>query len=252
MGAFTANLQEIRDRILPVIHPYRTNLVHSVRSDGSLCAMKMDIYGGMGIVVVNVLGDLGIMTCKANKFVSFGLTLADSDMTGNGINFLPDAGGLNVLRHFIFDMCKVSGATYISVYWQLFRCCLRDMLADPSHPVVATLFIISEGSRYDLAKDEAMLHGDERRLLGQSICNTYQSGLEWMFTNQARETVRPSAPRNDDNCILYGIAFDDKFIVELKTRIRSIIRSRKSVRHQKVVGLSGVPGAMCSAQLSLN
>ena len=64
----------------------------------------------VGIVVVNVLGDLGRLTYKANKFVSFGLTLADSDMTGNGINFLPDAGGLNVLRHFIFDMCKVSGS----------------------------------------------------------------------------------------------------------------------------------------------
>ena len=125
------------------------------------------------------------------------------------------------------------------------------MLADPSHPVVATLFIISEGSRYDLAKDEAMLHGDERRLLGQSLCNTYQSGLEWMFTTQARETVRPSAPRNDDNCILYGIAFDDKFIVELKTRILSLMRGRRSVRHQKVVGLCVVAGAVCSAQLPL-
>ena len=70
-----------------------------------------------------------------------------SDMKGNGINFLPDAGGLNVLRHFICDMCKVDSNSYRSVYWQLFRCCLRDMLADPSHPVLATLFIIREGSR---------------------------------------------------------------------------------------------------------
>ena len=71
--------------------------------------------------------------------------------------------------------------------------------------------------------------------------------------SRAREvkTGFPDLTSDDDNCILYGIAFDDKFIVELETRIRSIMRSRKSVRHQKVVGLSGVPGAMCSAQLSL-
>jgi hypothetical protein len=73
LPTFTAILQEIRDRILPVIHPNRTNLVYLVRSDGSLCATKMDIYGGMGIAVVNVLGDLGRLTYKANKFVSFAI-----------------------------------------------------------------------------------------------------------------------------------------------------------------------------------
>ena len=121
--ALAAILQGIRDRILPVIHPNRTNGGYTVRHDGSLCATTIGYrYGGMGIEIINVLGDLERLRYKANKFVSFGVTLADS-LSAPGSNFLPDAGGLNVLRHLIFDMCKVScgGGSYRTIYWNVLR-----------------------------------------------------------------------------------------------------------------------------------
>ena len=65
----------------------------------------------------------------------------------------------------------------------MMRCCLRDMLVDEDDDLLATLIVIRSGPRSLLEEDEAMLHTDKDLLLGESYLNTYQGGLEKMFTS---------------------------------------------------------------------
>ena len=221
----------------------------SYKANGTVCATGLDFYGGMGVAVVNVLGNLDRLTPMANHFASFGVTHAFSSPNIKGDTMLPDMSGLNVVRHFIIDMLD-PGGPYRTVYWFILRRCLMDRLAR-NDQVIATVVCIHRGTRHVLSSHEAMLHGDYQGILGKSLLNTFCGGLEHMYTSRALPTVRPAAPRNDDHCILYGIVFDHDTIKELRLRIASLLRSTTCARAQQVYGISRKAGvaAMSSATL---
>jgi hypothetical protein len=70
------------------------------------------------------------------------------------------------------------------------------MLVDEDDDLLATLIVIRTGPRSLLEEDEAMLHSDKDLLLGESYLNTYQGGLEKMFTSHGGG-ARGGAQAND-------------------------------------------------------
>ena len=112
------------------------------------------------------------------------------------------------------------------------------MLRDPVERILlkASLIVIMKGKRSDMALHEAMLHTAHRHLLGESLCNTYQGGLQYMFTDHGLTTVQPSGSA-DDICFLYGIAFNASFIDEMDRRILSLYRSHGHTRPQKIISV---------------
>ena len=77
----------------------------------------------------------------------------------------------------------LNASKYKTAYWVMMRCCLRDMLVHEDDDLLATLIVIRSGPRSLLEEDEAMLHSNTDLLLGESYLNTYQGGLEKMFTS---------------------------------------------------------------------
>ena len=78
----------------------------------------------------------------------------------------------------------------------MMRCCLRDMLVDENDDLLATLIVIRSGRRNQLEEDEAMLHCNKDLLLGESYLNTFQGGLDKMFTSHGGG-ARGGAHAND-------------------------------------------------------
>ena len=218
------------------------------------------VFGGLPIQLVNVMGmpvwptlTGGLRRTTAehlqyrlrmvlhrlrfwkDTFVSFGITLAETTSENSQRDLqLPDSGCLYLVRHFLVDMMQPT--TYSSVYWVVFRRCLYDMLRDLAQRrlLKAYLIVIMKGKRSDMALVEAMLHTAHRHLLGESLCNTYAGGLEYMFTDHGLATAQPSESA-DDICFLYGIAFNRGFIAELELRILSLYRSKGHTCPQRII-----------------
>ena len=258
-------LQNISDKFAAVLFPLHYTLRHLANAlvmyspDGTITTTSA-VFGGLPIQLVNVMGMpvwptltggfrrttaehlqyplrmvLHRLRFWKDTFVSFGITLAETTSENSQRDLqLPDGGCLYLVRHFLVDMMQPT--TYSSVYWVVFRRCLYDMLRDLAQRrlLKAYLIVIMKGKRSDMALVEAMLHTAHRHLLGESLCNTYAGGLQYMFTDHGVAMAQPSESA-DDICFLYGIAFNRGFIAELELRILSLYRSKGHTRPQRIM-----------------